>query len=55
MAAYAYERMRLGQPMAGLIEVPQSMPIGKAIDDLVTIAVCGTSEDMVNRVLFLPL
>ena len=55
MAAYAYERMRVGESIAGLIEVPQSMPIGKAIDDIVTIATCSTSEEMENQVQFLPL
>jgi len=55
MAAYAYERMRIGASIAGLIEVPQSLPIGKAIDDIMTIAVCSTAEEMANQVQFLPL
>jgi Domain of unknown function (DUF5615) len=55
MAAYAYERMRVGKSIAGLIEVPQSMPIGQAIDDIVTIAVCSTAEEIKNQVQFLPL
>jgi hypothetical protein len=55
MAAYTYERMCAGQPIAGLIEVPQSMPIGKAIDDIVTMAACSTAEDIENQVQFLPL
>ena len=55
MAAYAYELMRVGASIAGLIEVPQSMPIGKAIDDIVTIAMCSTAEEIANQVQFLPL
>lgn len=38
MSAYAYGRIRVGQSIAGLIEVPQSMPIGQVIEDLLTIA-----------------
>lgn len=55
MVAYAYERMRVGESIAGIIEVPQSMPIGKAIDDIVTIALCSTAEEIENQVQFLPL
>lgn len=47
-AAYAFERMCNGESIAGLIEVSQSMPIGKAIDDIVTIAVCSTAEEIEN-------
>ena len=55
MSAYAYERIRAGQSTAGLIEVPQSMPIGQAIEDILTIATCSTAEELENQVQFLPL
>jgi hypothetical protein len=37
MSVHAFERIRSGQSIAGLIEVPQSMPIGQAIEDILTI------------------
>jgi hypothetical protein len=37
MSVHVFERIRSGQSIAGLIEVPQSMPIGQAIEDILTI------------------
>jgi hypothetical protein len=55
MSAHAYERIRAGQSTAGLIEVPQSMSIGQAIEDILTIAECSTAEELENQVQYLPL
>lgn len=55
MTKYAYERMRVGKGVAGLIEVPQSIPIGQAIEDLLTIAECSSTEEFENQIQFLPL
>ena len=55
MTKHAYDRMEDGQLVAGLIEVPQALPIGQAIEDILTIAECSTAEEIVNRVVFLPL
>ena len=43
MSTHAYERIRTGQSTAGLIEVPQSIPIGQAIEDILTIVVYSTA------------
>ena len=55
MSAHAYERLRAGQSTAGLIEVPQSMPIGQAIEDILTFAACSTPEELENQVQYFPL
>jgi hypothetical protein len=44
MAGYAYERVREGQPMAGVIEVKRSIPIGAAIEGLILL-ILGSFED----------
>jgi hypothetical protein len=38
MKGFAYERVEQGLPMAGVVEVPNLLPIGRAIEDLVLIA-----------------
>jgi hypothetical protein len=44
-----------GQRMPGVIHVSQSLPVGRAIEDLVLIVTCGVSEDLEGRITFLPL
>ena len=51
----AFERIKAALPMPGVIAVAQSMPIGRAIDDLVLIAECSTPEDWTSQVRYLPL
>lgn len=55
MTRYAYERIAAGQTIAGLIEVPQSLPIGKAIEDLLTIIGRSSSTEFENQIQYLPL
>lgn len=55
MPAHAYVRMGSGRRVAGVCVIPRTVPISQAIDDLVTIAECGTEADWVNQVKFLPL
>ena|SRR6266513_1634279 len=52
---YAYERVRAGQPMPGVIGVPDTLPIAQAIEDLALIAECSQPAELENRVLYLPL
>src|SRR3954469_11427889 len=40
MIGHAYARIRAGAPMPGLIVVPQTVPIGKAIAELRMYCVC---------------
>jgi hypothetical protein len=55
MTLHAYDRIHAGKSVAGLIEVPQSLPIGQAIEDILTIAVCSSVEELENQIQFLPL
>ena len=55
MSAHAFERIRTGGSTAGLIEVPQSMPIGQAIEDILMLAECSIPEELENQVQYLPL
>jgi Domain of unknown function (DUF5615) len=46
MIPYAEQLMRQEEPMAGLIFVPQSVGIGRAIDDLELVVKCYSESDM---------
>ena len=52
---FAYERIRQGLPMPGVVEVPDHLPIGRAIEEILILIECSTPEDLENRVEFLPL
>jgi len=55
MIAYAKQLVRQGEPMAGLIVVPQSVRIGRAIDDLELVVQCYSESEMRDRIEHLPL
>ena len=55
MPGFAAQRIEAGQRMSGLIVVPDQMPIGPAIEDLLVIAECTESEEWENRIEYLPL
>jgi hypothetical protein len=55
LVAHAYERVRAGQPMPGVIAVSQSLPAGHVIADLVLVAQCSAPEDWTHQVVYLPL
>ncbi len=55
MTDHAYERMRRGHRVAGVIEVPQSLAIGQAIEDILLIASLSSGEELENQVQYLPL
>lgn len=41
--------------MPGLVVVPQDLPIGAAVDDLVTLIECSRDEEWEGQVVYLPL
>ncbi len=55
MTKHAYELIRLKKAMAGMIAVPQTMPIGQAIEDILTILECCPSDELRNQIFYLPL
>jgi hypothetical protein len=55
MTDAANRRLKNGEPIYGLILVPQEMPIGDAIAELEIIINCSQEAEFENLVLFLPL
>jgi len=52
---FAYERLAAGGYLAGVFIVPDTMPIGEAIEELVLIIACSDASEWENRVVHLPL
>lgn len=54
MIGFAYQRIRTGQPMPGVIVVKDKAAIGHVIDDLAFVTRCATEEDCRNAIIHLP-
>lgn len=52
---FAYQRVRVGQPMTGVIVVDDRLPLRRMIDELLIVAVCSAEDEVRDRVLFVPL
>ncbi len=52
---YAFERIRDGKTIAGIILVPTSLAIAKSIEDLHVFIEYASEEDWTNRLEYLPL
>jgi predicted nuclease of predicted toxin-antitoxin system len=52
---FAYERVRAGEPMAGVIVVDDQMEIGQALDEIEIIAACSHDDELRNSVVYVPL
>jgi hypothetical protein len=52
---YAYERVRRGQPMPGVFEANRSVPIGRAIEDILLLVECSLDNEWEGQVRYLPL
>ncbi len=52
---YAYERVRVGQPMPGVFEVSRAVPIGRVLDDLLLLIECSLDHEWEGQVRYLPL
>ena len=55
MTQYAYERIRAGLPMPGLFEVSRSVPVGRAIEDILLLAECSLDGEWEGQIRYLPL
>ena len=55
LTAFAYDRVKAGQLMPGLIEAGPDVPIATVIEDLLLVAECSAPGEWQNRVLYLPL
>jgi hypothetical protein len=55
MVGFAYDRVRAGLGMPGLVIVREGFPIRLAIDEIVLLAECSFPDEYEGRVVFLPL
>jgi len=55
MTSFARERIERCLPMPGVFQVPTSLSIGLAIDDLVLIVECSLEDEWTHQVRHLPL
>jgi hypothetical protein len=52
---YAYERVRRGQFMPGVVEVSRLVPIGQVIEDILLLAESSLEHEWDGQVIYLPL
>lgn len=55
MIGFAYDRVRDGLPMTGLMARPSALPLGRAIDDILLLALATEPAEWLDRVEYLPL
>ena len=55
MAYFAYERVKAGLSMPGVIEVADDLPIKQVIEDILLIAETSERYEWEGRVIYLPL
>jgi len=55
MTKYAYERVRNGLAMSGVVEINSYLDTGQAIEALVLFIECSIEEEWEGRVVYLPL
>lgn len=51
----AYARVAAGEPIPGIIAVPDNLPIGQAIEELHIVVECCEEHELAKQVLYLPL
>lgn len=52
---FAYERIQAELPMPGVVEIDDSAPIGKIIEDILLLAECSFEGELEGQVAYLPL
>jgi hypothetical protein len=55
MIEFAKNRIQAGLHMPGVVEVPQDLPIGEALAELILLAECSLAGEWDNRIVFIPL
>ena len=55
MASFAYDRVREGLSMPGVIEVADDLPIGQVIEDVLLLAEYSDKHEWEGQVVYLPL
>ncbi|HTU88699.1 MAG TPA: DUF5615 family PIN-like protein [Gemmataceae bacterium] len=52
---FTYDRVRAGENMPGVIIVDDQLPLGKAIDELLILAVCSEDAEWRDQVVYVPM
>jgi hypothetical protein len=52
---YAYERVSAGKPMPGVFELVRSLTIGRAVDEILLLALASFEGEWEGQVRYLPL
>lgn len=52
---HAYERVKAGLSMPGVIAVPDDLPIGQVIEDLSVLVECAATSELDQLVFYMPL
>jgi predicted nuclease of predicted toxin-antitoxin system len=55
MRTFAKVRLLAGKPMPGVFEISQNLPIGRAIEEIVTVAECSLPDEWNGLIQYLPL
>ncbi len=55
LSKYAKERVRAGEPMPGVIIIPEDLAVGKAIEEVAIMVECCEPKEMSNQVKYLPI
>ena len=55
LVPFADERVRRGEPMAGVVFVPSLLSLGRALDHLSVLIGCADASDWTNRTYRIPL
>ena len=55
MTKHAYARVAAGRPMPGIFEVPGTVTLSQAIEDLLLIAECSVPGEWEGQIRYLPL
>lgn len=55
LTKHAYDRVAAGRRMTGVFEVPSTLSIGRAIEDLLLIVECSFEGEWEGQVRYLPL
>ena len=55
MPHYAYERVRAGKPMPGMVAVQPNAPVGTVIEDILLLIETTEPEALKDQVVYIPL
>ncbi len=52
---HAYDRIKAGFPMPGVIAIADDLPIGRVIEDMAVLVECAAPSEIQSLVIYLPL